>query len=155
MAEVMYRLRRLRDERGSELIELALVLPILLLIVAGIIDFGFLFERYEVVTNAAREGARIGVLPGYTAADIQSRVTDYLNAGGLSGAAATITPTYTTDTLSTGLTVNVVQVTVAYPSQFLSLGPISGLVGGGGGFGTVTLYATSTMRVEAAGGSGP
>ena len=31
----------------------------------GIIDFGFLFQRYEVVTNAAREGARVAILPGY------------------------------------------------------------------------------------------
>ncbi|MCH7720860.1 MAG: pilus assembly protein, partial [Planctomycetes bacterium] len=49
-------------ETGAELIELALVLPILLLVLGGIMDFGFLFLRYEVVTNAAREGARIGVL---------------------------------------------------------------------------------------------
>ena len=50
---------RKRDghDRGSELVQLAIVLPILLLIVAGIADFGFLFQRYEVVTNAAREGA--------------------------------------------------------------------------------------------------
>ena len=31
----------------------------------GIIDFGFLFQHYEVVTNAAREGARVAILPGY------------------------------------------------------------------------------------------
>ncbi len=58
--------RRGRREDGAELIELAIVLPILLLVVAAIIDFGFLFQRYEAVTNAAREGARIAVLPGYT-----------------------------------------------------------------------------------------
>ncbi len=46
---------------------------LLLLIVAGIADFGFLFQRYEVVTNAAREGARLAVLPddGYTDADVK------------------------------------------------------------------------------------
>lgn len=146
---------RWKDEAGSEVIELALVLPILLLIVAGIIDFGFLFERYEVVTNAAREGARIGVLPGYSATDIEQRVRDYLDAGGLSGAAATIpAPTYTTQLLPSGLSVSVVTVTVQYPSPFIALGPFAGLVGGGG-FGTITLQASSTMRVEAAGGSGP
>ncbi len=37
----------------------------LLLIGFGILDFGILFQRYEVITNAAREGARVAVLPGY------------------------------------------------------------------------------------------
>ncbi len=55
----------------------------------GIIDFGLLFQRYEAVTNAAREGARIAVLPGYAQADVQARVTQYLAAAGL-----TATPTF-------------------------------------------------------------
>ena len=58
--------QRLRSERGAELIEFALVFPVLLLVVLGIVDFGFLFQRMEVVTNAAREGARMAVLPGYS-----------------------------------------------------------------------------------------
>ena len=53
-------------ERGAELVEFALVFPMLLLVMLGIMDFGFLFQRYEVVTNAAREGARVAILPGYT-----------------------------------------------------------------------------------------
>ena len=53
-----------RGERGQAIIELALTLPLLLLIVLGIFDFGLMFQKYEVVTNAAREGARVGVLPG-------------------------------------------------------------------------------------------
>ena len=69
--------RRGRGERGSELIEFALVFPLLLMVVLAIADFGFLFQRYEVLTNAAREGARVAVLPGYTTADIQVRVTSY------------------------------------------------------------------------------
>ena len=44
-------------ERGAELVEFAFVFPTLLLVMLGIIDFGFLFQRYEVVTNAARERA--------------------------------------------------------------------------------------------------
>ena len=57
------RLARYASDRGAELIEMAIVLPILLFIFAGIIDFGFMFQRYEVLTNAAREGARMGTLP--------------------------------------------------------------------------------------------
>lgn len=55
---------RWSDESGAELIEFALALPLLLLVGLGVLDFGRLFQRYEVVTNAAREGARVGVLPG-------------------------------------------------------------------------------------------
>ena len=60
--------RRRRSERGAELIELALVLPILLLVFAAIVDFALMFQRFLVVSNAAREGARIAVLPWLHAA---------------------------------------------------------------------------------------
>lgn len=45
-------------EKGNVTLELAAVLPLLLLIVAGIIDLGLLFWEKEVLTNASREGAR-------------------------------------------------------------------------------------------------
>jgi len=53
------------DERGAVLVEFAVTLPLLLLVLVGILDFGFVFQQYEVMTNAAREGARMAVLPGY------------------------------------------------------------------------------------------
>ena len=56
---------RWHSERGAELIEMVVVLPLLLLVLFGIIDFGFMFQRYVVLTNAAMEGARVGILPGY------------------------------------------------------------------------------------------
>ena len=70
-----------RSERGAELIEFALVLPILLLVFAGIVDFALMFQRFLTVSNAAREGARIAVLPGYTQTDVQNRVTQYVREG--------------------------------------------------------------------------
>ena len=59
------RRRRWASDRGAELIEMAVVLPLLMLLMFGIIDFGFMFQRYVVLTNAAMEGARVGILPGY------------------------------------------------------------------------------------------
>jgi Flp pilus assembly protein TadG len=47
-----------RRERGASLVELSLVLFILILLVAGVIDFGRVFNHYIVITNASREGAR-------------------------------------------------------------------------------------------------
>ena len=78
---VVLRLSRVRSEAGAELVEFALVLPIMLLVVAGIIDFGLLLQRQLVVTNAAREGARIAILPNYGAADVQARVTQFVREG--------------------------------------------------------------------------
>ena len=72
---------RVRSQAGAELVEFALVLPILLLVFGGIVDFGLLLQRQQVVTNAAREGARLAVLPGYTAADVQARVTQFVREG--------------------------------------------------------------------------
>ncbi|MFW6115761.1 MAG: TadE/TadG family type IV pilus assembly protein [Chloroflexota bacterium] len=49
---------RERRQRGASLVELSLVLLILVLLLAGVIDFGRAFNSYIVVTNASREGAR-------------------------------------------------------------------------------------------------
>ena len=57
---------RRKGERGQAIIELALTLPLLLLVLLGIFDFGLMFQRFEVVANAAREAARVAVLPDYT-----------------------------------------------------------------------------------------
>ena len=51
-------------ERGNVTLEIAITLPLLLLIVAGIIDLGILFWEQEILTNASREGARAGARAG-------------------------------------------------------------------------------------------
>ena len=145
--------RRLACEKGAELIEFALVFPLLLLIVFGIMDFGLLFQRYETVTNAAREGARIAVLPGYAQADVQARVTQYLAAAGLT---ATPTFAYTAPQALNvgGACVTITGITVGYPHQYLFIRNIIGLFGGSG-FTTTTLTATARMRYEGAASSCP
>src|SRR5678815_3046131 len=89
MARLISHLRRKED--GAELIEMAIVLPLLLLIMLGIVDFGFLFQRYVVLTNAAAEGARVSSLPGYTSADVASRVAAYAANGGITGSVSAVT----------------------------------------------------------------
>ncbi len=54
----------LRSQRGQAVVEFALILPILLLLVFGIIEFGRIFYSYLEVTQAAREGARLGAVGG-------------------------------------------------------------------------------------------
>lgn len=139
--------RRWRREAGAELVEFALVLPLLLLVIMGIFDFGFLFRDYGVITNAAREGARIGVLADYSLADAATRAGTYITAAGLDGSAASAVAALDTVGVGGTATVQVVRVTVTYPHTFSFLSPIAGLFGSS--FGSVTLRAVSTMRVEA------
>ena len=62
--DVTGRKRERNGEAGVELIEFGLVFPLLLLLVLGIVDYGFMFQRFEALTNATREGARVASLPG-------------------------------------------------------------------------------------------
>ena len=52
------------NERGAVAAEFALLLPVLLMILFGIIEFGMIMYGREIVTNAAREGARAGIVQG-------------------------------------------------------------------------------------------
>ena len=65
--------KTLRRENGQALVEMALILPILILLFWGIVEFGRLGHSYLTVTHAAREGARLGVV-GMSDAEITSEV---------------------------------------------------------------------------------
>ena len=156
MATIVALLRRFRADSGAELVEFALVFPLLLLVVLGIVDFGFLFQEYEVVTNAAREGARIAILPEYqnpatVTANVTTRVNQYLDAAGLDRALATVSVSPPT-LVSIGTScVTTYAITVTYPHAFSF---VTGIVGYfGGTFGSSTLTATSTMRAEGIAGT--
>lgn len=147
---------RLKSERGAELIEFALILPLLLLIMLGIVDFGFMFQRYEVLTNAAREGARIAVLPGYTTADVQARVCAYVKTGGLpltgtcpNPGNPAISVTNVSIAVPAGPALTAKSVTVTFTHSYMFVGPIAGLFSGTF---TTTFPITSTavMRNELA-----
>ncbi len=159
---------RTGEERGAALVEFALCLPLLLVVIAGIVDFGFAFQRYEVITNAAREGARLGTLPQYTGnnAMIIGRVREYVKQGlSFSDAALdlalpanqVVVDNVTTLPVSDGTnTYNLpsTTVTITYNHRFLLLQPILGLINKNWG-GSILLRAQSQMRNEQAfGGSG-
>jgi len=135
---------RCRSARGAELIEFAIVAPLLILLLAGIFDFGMMFRTFEAVTNAAREGARVGVLPGYAPADVQTRVDAYMAASGLTGP---YTVAVANMPVATGAgTFTARSVTVNYTYQFAVLGVIGAPFGGS--FTTIPLRAVSVMRTE-------
>lgn len=142
--------RRALSELGSELIEFAIAVPVLLLLVAGLIDFGLMLRQYEVLTNAAREGARLALLPDYDQAAVQARVVDYLTAGGLTDAP---TVTLQAEALATGTggpTMSGVRVTVTYPHSFVIFSPVAQLFGRSPA--QVDLRGVSVMRLPFAAG---
>lgn len=65
-------------ERGAALAEFALVLPLLLILIFGLIEFGIAFNRAQAVEAAAREGGRLASLSATTPAQISSRVDEAL-----------------------------------------------------------------------------
>ena len=144
--------RRLRtSENGSALLETAFILPIMLLISAGIFEFGRAYQTYEVVTNAAREGARVAILPNASTSDVNDRVNAYLNAGSLNSSSATVSVNQSaTVTVGSG-TATASTVTVSYPFSFVVLDPIARLINSGSNnFGSAfSLSSTAEMRNEA------
>ena len=61
--------------RGSTLIEFALVVPILIAVLLGIMEFGWLAKNHQTIANATREGARVAAL-GKTTTEIQTRIRE-------------------------------------------------------------------------------
>jgi Flp pilus assembly protein TadG len=143
-------LERRSSERGAALLEVALTLPLLLLVAVGIFEFGRAYQTWQVLTNAAREGARIAVLPGTDDASVEARVHTYLEAGLLPDA-SDATVTITRDNviaIGTG-TATASRVDVAYPFTFIALQPVASLVVEGSTAGTaLTMTASATMRNE-------
>jgi hypothetical protein len=143
------------SENGSQLVEFALVLPLLLLVVLGIAEFGFIFQRYEVLTNAAREGARIAVLPGYSDADVQARVAAYVEAGRVPidpGVNPVVLVEPEPIPMPAGQpALPGTRVTVTYTHSYMFLGGIAGWFGAT--YSTVPLRAVSWMRTEIVAGT--
>ena len=92
---------RAKRERGQALVEFAMVLPVLILLVVGMMQFGLLFHEFLLVTHAAREGARVATLGGsdaeivaaVNAAATSPSDTDIMPASRVRGAQVTITVT--------------------------------------------------------------
>ena len=139
-------------ERGTSVAELAICLPLLLLIVFGIIEFGFMLYDKAVITNASREGARAGIVFHHpdriSDGEIITVATNYcssylVNLGSTSSPSVNVTRTGSDpgDSLT---------VTVTYSYTFLVFPNLRALVSGSGGSpsGGITLTAQTVMRLE-------
>lgn len=98
-----------RNQKGQALVETALVLPVFLAMVLGIFGFGRLFNAQLVITNACREGARLGAL-GRSDTKIKDAVTRYLTGANLNDPTTQVIVARSTGPDGTDL-----QVDVSYP----------------------------------------
>ncbi|MBN1787402.1 MAG: pilus assembly protein [Sedimentisphaerales bacterium] len=79
-------------KKGAAAVEAAILFPLLLLLTFAIIEYGWLFLNANLVTNAARHGARIAVLPNSTSTDVTSAISDLMSTANITGYSVTITP---------------------------------------------------------------
>ena len=135
---------RAEGERGQSLVEFTMIIPIFLLLVFAIVDFGMGLYSWIVVTNAAREGARVGTV-GADTATITQRVRD--TAGNLDNPNLTVVVTNAVD--AGGDPGESVSVNVDYEYHLITpVSSILGLVSGGSLGPTLSFDATSEMRLE-------
>jgi len=132
----------LEGQRGAALAEFAILAPLFIILLFGLVEFGLALYAKGVLTNASREGARYGVVygtPRKTEPEIIAKVTEYLNKAGFYD-----TPEVTISvTGEGGGSGTQLSVTVSYPYQFQVLPHfIPGLPG------TITLTANTVMLME-------
>ncbi|NPV70762.1 MAG: pilus assembly protein [Firmicutes bacterium] len=128
--------RPVRDERGTAMVEMGLVLPVFLLVLVGVMEFGLLINAFVTVQHAAREGVRLGIT-GAT----DSEITDRVRAAAvpLSPALVNVSVAPAPWSRERGQPLT---VTVQYTHTFLT--PlISAIVGN-----SVTLQSALDMRME-------
>jgi Flp pilus assembly protein TadG len=143
-------MRRLRpqDERGTALVEFALVLPILMLLLLGLLDFGKAFNYWNDETHLAAEGARWAVVnanPGGGGASLQQYIQQQADSNELRGL-ATVCIAFPTnpDTGTSGHVGDPVSVTVKANYTWLPF--VSARAGISP---STSIQGTATMRLEA------
>jgi Flp pilus assembly protein TadG len=139
---------RIRNERGAALLETAITIPIILLISVGIFEFGRAYQTWQVLTNAAREGARVAIIMGNSDDQVRSVVKNYMSGGRLTGV----------DTASIGVVRNEAvngwasggaRITIDYPFNFIVLNGVARLVRRDSTAGQpLTMQSVALMRNE-------
>ncbi|MEH6953577.1 TadE/TadG family type IV pilus assembly protein [Neobacillus drentensis] len=124
----------MKSQKGQSLVEFALVLPLLVLLLFGIIDFGRIFHAYLTLDHAGREAARIASI-GKNDTDVRQAAVDDAISIGLTEGRVDVSPT---GTRTSGTKVS---ITITYPIDFLT--PVIGEI-----VGSITLSDTTVMRVE-------
>jgi Flp pilus assembly protein TadG len=134
------RAKRSSNEWAQGLVEFALVIPILLILAMGVIDFGWGLRAYITVTNSAREGARLGVTCATDDA-IKAQVASY-SSGLLNTSNVTVV---SNPCKNGGKTGDPLTVKVTYNYKYITpLGSLMSL----SNTSTLTMNSSTTMRAE-------
>jgi len=123
-----------KSVRGQSLVEFALVLPVFLLLLIGIAEFGRAWMTRNILTGASREAVRIAAVQGNTAS-ARSRASNILSSAGISGASVNIA--------DDGAPYGTCSVTVSYAFPVSVAGFLPGLSGT-----NFTLSSSTSMRKE-------
>ncbi len=133
-----------RGEAGASAVEFAIILPILVLLIFGIIEFSVALYDKAMITNASREGARAGIIyrvPSVTDGEITNVVNSYLGSSLITfGAPVAANTTVTRIGYNPG---DELKVTVNYNYTFLIIPSFVTSLGGG-----INMAAETVMRME-------
>jgi len=143
MLAILKRITRRTGKRegGQSLVEFALVLPIFLLVLFSIVDFGMAFHAWITVTNSAREGARLGAVRA-PATDIEQRVRDTADSLDQDDLVVTVTN-------AEGDPGDSVVVDVSYGYTLITpVADVLSMISGGTIGDSFTLSSTADMRLE-------
>jgi len=118
---VIWRRPRRTQRRGAAMVEMALVTPLLLTMLFGVIEFGWAFMVHETLTNAAREACRVAILQGSTQTDVETRFAQAIAPTGLTVTPGMLTVDYVDlDTPADGVA-DIVNVSVTVPYSEVSI----------------------------------
>lgn len=143
MRRIERAVRKRRYENGTSVVEMAFVLPLLLLLVFAIGDFGIAYTRWNSLTNAVREGARAGVVfraPCNVATvetEIETTIANFATSAGLDGAMINTTVLAACAGTGTQLT-----VTSTIPYNYIAMSALGGFAP------SINLSARTVMRNE-------
>jgi Flp pilus assembly protein TadG len=138
-------IRKISNQRGASAIEFAIVLPLLILMLFGIIEFGILLYDKAMITNASREGARTGIVYSYPSRisddEIWAVVRNYCEDHLITFGSGTLqVPEITRSGDASG---DVLTVRVRYKYDFLVIPSFIAELAGG-----INLLAETVMRME-------
>lgn len=86
----LQKFKLIKQQQGQSLVEFALLLPMLVVILFGTVEFGRLWMTMNVLTGAAREGARVAAVTAPNTAQVQTAVNNVLSGASITGATITV-----------------------------------------------------------------
>lgn len=88
----MGRLRIRSESRGTMLVEAALIIPLLIFLTFALVEYGWIFVKLQQINNAARQGARLGVVAGASNASVTAAIDLFFTEAGIGNYTVAFSP---------------------------------------------------------------